>query len=169
MRTGFRSSQARFSFGQQHVVIPALKKGILWPLSHDRIAGWGTLLLELKYSQAHPIYFAEGIFQRGKTFCAACLSMPFYAFLAFLCVFVCVVYRTWMKHTRFERSLLLQIFYLSGFAVSSITGWNTTFIGCLSNINQFPRSVASYFPLASFRDILTSTGYTLQGDWPQKT
>ena len=29
MRTGLRSSQARFSFGQQHVVIPALKKGIL--------------------------------------------------------------------------------------------------------------------------------------------
>ena len=87
---------------------------------------------------------------------------------AFLCVFVCVVFRAWMKHTRFERSLLLKIFYLSGFAVSSITGWNNTFIGFLSNINQFPRSVASYFPLASFRDILTSTGYTLQGDWPQK-
>ena len=87
---------------------------------------------------------------------------------AFLCVFVCVVYRTWKKHTRFERSLLLKIFYLSGFAVFSITGWDTTFIGFLSNINQFPRSVASYFPLASFRDILTSTGYTLQGDWPQK-
>ena len=69
---------------------------------------------------------------------------------AFLCVFVCVVFRAWMKHTRFERSLLLKIFYLSGFAVFSITGWNTTFIGCLSNINQFPTQLRLIFPWLLF-------------------
>ena len=73
-----------------------------------------------------------------------------------------------MKHTRSEGSLLLKLFYLSGFAASSITRWNTIFMGFISNINQFPRSSASYFPLAYFRDIPTSIGYTLQGDWPQK-
>ena len=164
MRTGFRSSQARFSFGQQHVVIPALKKGILWPLSHDRIVGWGTLLLEILAGAPH--IFCRRNFSARKN---VLRSLPFYKSQGGLfCVFVCVVYRTWKKHTRFERSPLLKIFYLSGFAVFSITGWDTTFIGFLSNINQFPRTVASYFPLASFRDILTSTGYTLQGDWPQK-
>ena len=166
MRTSFRSSQARFSFGQRHVIVPALKKGILWPLSHDCIVGWGTLFLEWNFRRGTP-YILQGEFFSGEKRSAqlAFLQIPG---RAFSCVFVCVVFRAWMKHTRFEGSLLLKLVYLSGFAVSSITGWSTTFIRCLSNINQFPGSSASYFPLASFRDIPTSTGYTLQGDWPQK-
>ena len=68
---------------------------------------------------------APHIFCRGN-FCSAEKRSAQLAFLqiprrAFLCVFVCVVFRAWMKHTRFEGSLLLKLVYLSGFAVSSIT------------------------------------------------
>ena len=124
---------------------------------------WAELLYSLSWNTRRrtPYILQGGFFSAEKR--SAQLAFPQFPRRAFLCVFVCVVFRAWMKHTRFEGSLLLKLVHLSGFAVSSITGWSITFIRRLSNINQFPRSRVSYFPLASFRDVPTNTGYTSQG------
>ena len=83
-------------------------------------------------------------------------------------LFVSFLEPEWNTRDSKVRSFWSSFSCLVSLSLQSLGEASHLYIRRLSNINQFPRSRVSYFPLASFRDVPTNTGYTWQGDWPQK-